>query len=103
MLYAQDGFIIWSATDTQSSGSAFEIRYNQSDSQNFDVLSVNSTLLAYALKNLTSDAMFTVEVSHVVNEFHEMLIVRNLLQVREVTESLVGNWSLPFSFQTSNI
>lgn len=61
--HAQDGFVIWALPDIQSSDSTYEIRYNQSGSQNFEVISANSTLLAYAIHNLESDARYTVEVS----------------------------------------
>lgn len=66
--YAQDGFIIWSAPDTQSGGSTYEIRYNQSESHNFRTVSTNHTLLAYALHNLETDTSYTVEVSQLPTE-----------------------------------
>ena len=63
--HAQDGFIIWNVTD-MTSESTYEIRYKQTGSQNFEIVSSNRTLLAYALHNLETDSRYTLEASQLL-------------------------------------
>ena len=59
--YAGNGYAIWSVTESQSRDSTFEIRYNQSDSEAFETVTINNTLLAYVLTNLETDTTYTIQ------------------------------------------